>query len=328
MATIKDIAQAAGVSAATVSRILNYDQTLSVTDETRRRVLEAAAELDYQKKPRAASKPEQSVGMLLSYSPELELEDTYYLLIRKGAEAYCFQNNLQMTYMYRDTNGLGTFPENTSGLICVGLFSGEENNALLAKYENVVFCGSTSRDPSITTLQIDYQQGVNVALQYLFDLGHRKIGFLNGDEGPFASFGRESIFLDFCGKHGVSYEPYMRRGDFSSQSGYEMMCDLLDADDLPTAIFAASDPIAIGALKALADRGVRVPDQISVAGFDDNSLAAYTYPALTTVHAPIYDVGYLAAQLVSGSLAHNRIPMRIIVPCSLVERDSCKRLTE
>ena len=328
MATIKDIAQTAGVSAATVSRILNYDETLSVTDETRRRVLEAAAELEYQKKPRLVSKPEASIEMLLSYPPERELEDSSFLLIRKGAEAYCYQNGIQLNYSFRDEHGIHSTHAHSLGCICVGRFPEEELRKLRAEHENLVLCAANDREWQSTMIDIDHGHGTNLALNYLKSLGHRKLGMLNGDEGVFANFGREAIFRRFCQANGMLFEPYIRKGAFSIQSGYEMMISLIDSGDLPTAIFAASDPIAIGALKAMADRGVRVPDQVSLIGFDDISMASYTSPALTTVHTPAYDMGYLATKLLTGSITNNKIPLKIALPCSLVERESCRALTE
>ena len=326
MATIRDIAQAAGVSAATVSRILNYDQTLSVTDETRQRVFAAAVELDYQKKPRAAAKPTQSVGLLQRSSPELELEDSFYLLIRKGAEAYCFQNGIRVSHTFREAPGYEQALTGMDGLICVGMFSPEEIGKIHQLCENVVFIDMPVFDSCSTTITIDIRQGTQAALEYLHGLGHEKLGLLCGDEGPFGMAGREAMFRQYCESRGLICEPYIRKGAFSIQSGYEMMCDLLASGDLPTAIFAASDPIAIGALKAMTDHGVRVPEQVSLIGFDDISVASYTSPALTTIHTPAYEMGYLAAQLVTSYLPHNRIPMLIALPCTLVERDSCRAI--
>ena len=327
MATIKDIAQAAGVSAATVSRILNYDQTLSVTDETRRRVLEAAVELDYQKKPRSQSKANGTIGILQRLSPEEELDDGYYLLIQKGIEAFCLQNRIRIAHLTQQHGQLPPFPNGLDGMICNAPLSEGETAKLHASCNgNVVFLNHPNLDSSMTCIGFDFSHATRLAMEYLYGLGHRRIGLLSGDESVFAEGGRVHYFRKNCEEKGLTYEPYVRIGSFSVQSGYEMMCDLISSGDLPTAIFAATDPIAIGALKAMADHGIRVPDQVSLIGFDDISMAAYTTPALTTIHTPAYDMGYLAAQLVTGYLPHNKIPMRIVLPCSLVERDSCRAI--
>ena len=107
-----------------------------------------------------------------------------------------------------------------------------------------------------------------------------------------------------------------------------MMLDLIETGDLPTAIFAASDPIAIGAMKAMADHGISVPDQVSIVGFDNIHLTKYTSPPLTTVHMPAFDMGYLAAQLVSEFMPKEKIVMKIKLPCKLVVRDSCSQPNE
>ena len=326
MATIKDIAQLAGVSATTVSRVLNYDESFSVTEETRRRILEAAVSLDYQKKPKPPLKSAISIGMLQRSSAEQELEDSFYLLIRKGVEAYCTQNGLKIIHAFKETPGYRQHLSGADCLICVGWFPMDEIHTLRKSFENVIFIDMPVLDHESTSINVDMYQGTITALEYLWNLGHKQIGLLCGDEGPFASSGREAIFRQFCENHGLEASRYARKGSFSSRSGYDMMMDMIESGDLPTAVFAASDPIAIGALKALSDKHISVPEQISVIGFDDISLTNFTSPALTTIHTPAYEMGYLAAQLITTYLPKNKIPIRIALPCTLVERDSCRPL--
>ena len=326
MATIKSIAQAAGVSAATVSRVLNYDETLSVTDETRRRILETAAELDYQKKPRShVRKASGTIGILNPISPEEELEDSYYLLIRKGIESYCFQHGFQIIRFFYESGRLPVFPDGLDGIICCAPLSHADALALRDKARgNIIFLSLPDIDNQLTSICFDFARATRMALEHLYTLGHRRIGFLSGDESFFGSDSRLSAFRRFCEERGLDCRHYERIGSFSIQSGYEMMRDLIASGNPPTAVFAASDPIAIGALKAMSDLGVRVPEQISVIGFDDISMSAFTSPALTTIHTPAYDMGYLAARLIKASVPVTDIPMRIYLSCSLVERDSCQ----
>lgn len=326
MATIRDIAQAAGVSTATVSRILNADPSLSVTNETRRKVLEIAAGLDYQKKTRAIEKRASSIGILYRISAERELEDNYFLMIRKGVEDTCVQNEVGLSQVFIDLEGNLLISPGLDGIVCIGYFSETEKATLRACTANLAFVSIPGYDSMNIQVHADHQQGGKLALDYLWSLGHRQIGILSGDEGPFAEFSQVTSFRQHAYTLGLALDSFERIGEFTVQSGYEMMCSLLDAERVPTAVFAASDTIALGALKAAADRGFQVPDQISILGFNDISMSAYTSPALTTIHAPAYELGVMAANLVTSGMFSSGIPAKMLLPCRLVERKSCRAI--
>ena len=122
-------------------------------------------------------------------------------------------------------------------------------------------------------------------------------------------------------------ESWILEGSFTIESGYQMMNRLLDQGNLPGAVIASSDPIAIGALRALTARNIHVPDDISLMGFDDTSLSAFTAPPLTTIHAPAYDMGSFGANIVFNILKlQPATAMKIQLPCRLVERQSCRKI--
>ena len=125
-------------------------------------------------------------------------------------------------------------------------------------------------------------------------------------------------------KHKLDDKTFLREGEFNTASGYQMMTDLLRAEQLPTAVFAASDAIAFGAMKAIQEKGLSVPEDISVVGFNDTEMGAYTSPALTTIHAPAYDMGQHGANLsyVASNLSITT-PLKVKIPCYLVKRESC-----
>lgn len=332
MATIKDIADAAGVSSATVSRILNYDTSLNVTDETRRRVLEIANNLNYQKKSRSSAKPSCSLGIVQWFSPEQETEDSYFLLIRQGIEAYCANRDIQIMRTYRGDAGYMNNLQNLNGLICIGRFSPSEIDHFKTLCKNTIFVDMNIREGTTSSVSLDYGQAMWEALDYLRQLGHQKLGLLIGEDqlvsGTLFMDTRTWIFRQYCDEHNLEYKPYIRTGAFSTASGYKMMEDLIQSNSVPSAILACSDPIAIGALRALADHHIKVPEQVSIIGFDDILVTAYTSPPLTTVHAPAFEMGELAAKLVFEYLPDQKLPMRIQLPCQLVIRNSCAPYTE
>jgi LacI family transcriptional regulator len=187
-------------------------------------------------------------------------------------------------------------------------------------------CSSRISYPCII---LDFKQAVTDAMDYLTSLGHTKIAYLGGIEhiGNDIYFEqRKSAFIDYCTAHDLDYKAYMLEDEFSAESGFQMMNQLIESGHIPTAVFAASDPIAIGAMRALHQANLSIPDDISIVGFDDISVASYTNPPLTTVHAPAEIMGKKAAQYLYQSISLNfeeEIPFRMTLPCELMIRESC-----
>ena len=120
------------------------------------------------------------------------------------------------------------------------------------------------------------------------------------------------------------YDKYLKEGQYSIESGYSMMSEFIQSEDMPTAVFAASDYIAFGAMKAIKENGLRIPEDISVIGFDDAQICNYTTPTLTTIHAPAYDMGQYGANFLFGATNCSiTTPLNVKMPCELVERESC-----
>lgn len=326
MATIKDIAQEAGVSPAAVSRILNNDASLGASEQTKQRVWEAAKKLHYHKKN--VNKAAFCLGIVQWFSAEQEMQDNYYLLVRQGIEDFCVKNSISTVRTFRsDANYMETLKD-VDGLICIGKFSKEEVSQFIQICRNIVFLDMPVEDCEITTVTMDFKQAVNLALDYLTKLGHRKIAFLGGveytgDKEPVKDE-RKQAYISYMKKNKLEYKPFIREGSFTTSSGYEMMEQLLKEKELPTAVFTANDALALGAMKAIKDYGLTVPGDISVIGFNDTEMGAYTSPALTTIHAPAYDMGQHGANFlyVSSNLSITT-PLKVKIPCYLVERDSC-----
>lgn len=327
MTTIKDIAQAAGVSAATVSRVLNQDSTLKVPPETRQKIIDTAESLHYVKRNRVSGKSAYTIGIIQWFSPIQELEDTYYLLIRQGLEDYCKKNSLNVVRTYKGDSDYANAVKDVDSLVCIGKFGQSEVEYFQSMNKPILFLDMTIEDPVLSTISLDFEQAIRDAVIYLKDLNHNKIGFLGGQEytedEPLVD-ARKLYFIDYCTKHQIQCDPYIAEGVFSSESGYAIMSDLIKKGSLPTAFLAASDSIAIGAMKALADHNIKVPDQISIIGFNDVAIAEYTTPRLTTIHAPAYDMGGYGAAVMYNMLRHRpETALKIKLPCKLAVRESC-----
>lgn len=332
MATIRDIAKEAGISAGAVSRILNNDATLSVSPETRQNVFDIAKRLKYTK-PQKNSKIEKAaftMGIVQWFSAEEELKDNYYLLARQGIEDFCIKNAIAIVRVFPGEADANARLENVDGLVCIGKFSKEEVKEFINICSNIVFLDMPVEEYNITSLSMDFEQAVYSALDYLTSLGHSDIGFLGGLEyvgnHDLLKDARAIAYKKYMNHRHMDCKTYFKEGRFTSQSGYEMMSELLDAATIPTAIFAASDAIAFGAMRAIHEHNLRIPEDISIIGFNDEETCSYMNPPLTSIHAPAYDMGQHGANLiyVSTNLSIHT-PLKAKIPCELVIRNSCTK---
>lgn len=330
LATIKDIANKAGVSSATVSRILNQDQTLNVPIETKQLVLKTAQELNYQKKIKK-NKNIITIGIIEWYSLQQEIDDPYYLSIRNGVEEYCLKNNIGIVRVFKDDINFIQSLENVNGLVCIGKFSMEHIKQFEAINRNIIFVDMFMNPIHHCHIVLDFKNALKDVIEYLKKLEHHHIGFLGGkeylDETVEYEDTRKKYFIKFCEENHVDYSSWIKEGSYTIESGYNMMNEMINDGQLPEAIFCASDPIAIGALKALHEHHIKVPEDISVIGFDNIDHANYTNPPLTTVFAPTFDMGSMAAQYLYEAIkaTHLTSPIRVQLPCFLIERESCQK---
>ena len=258
------------------------------------------------------------------------MQDSYYLLVRQGIEDFCQKHSIGIVRAFQsDISSINTLQE-VDGLICIGKFSDEEIQKFIGICNNIVFLDMPVQDYKITTLTMDFKSAVYDALDYLTELGHQKIVYLGGNE----YIGNQELFID---ERKQAFVTYMRNhgldstsiyeGAFSTTSGYQLTQELLENEELPTAIFAASDAIAFGAMRAIQEKGLSIPDDISIIGFNDTEMSSYTTPALTTISAPAYDMGQHGANLIYAATNLNiNTPLKAKIPCQLVKRESCKKI--
>lgn len=331
MATIREIAAKAQVSPAAVSRILNNDASLNVTVSTRQRVFDAAAELGYEKKERTKKTPDTlTYGILQWYSPKQELDDPYYLSIRLGVENYCSEKHINVVRAFRSDSDHMASLAGADGLICIGKFDQKEIESFKKLTPRFILVDMYTSRVEYNSISLDFENAVLDVMNHLHALGHKTIGYLGGkeylsDERIYPDM-RRKVFKAFCTRHNITYVPYTLEDTYTSEAGYRMMSELIQKESVPSAIFAASDSIAIGAMRALSEHGYQIPEDVSIIGFDDISSAAYTAPPLTTVHAPAYEMGaYAAAFLMTQYplFEQYKTPLHMTLPCRFVKRGSC-----
>lgn len=324
--TIDEVAKRAGVSISTVSRVLNgLDR---VHPQTRQRVLKLVHELRYQPSALArglAIQQTQTLGFIIP-----TLSDPFYFEIVRGVEeaAASVSHNLLVVSQLSardDQRYLQLFDQRrVDSMVLVGIAIPPEELARLVTQGFPVAFLQQDVGEGVFTFLADNYGGACALADHLLRLGYRRIAYITGSDYTSDNAERLRGLKDALAAHGLSLpESYIAQGDYYRESGYRAMVQLLALSPPPEAVFAANDQMAIDAMLALRDRGLRVPEDIAVVGFDDIPLAGYVTPPLTTVRQPAYELGYRAACAVLGALHEPVAPARVVLPTQLVIRQSC-----
>lgn len=328
-ATIRDVARAAHVSVATVSRVLN--DSGPVKHETRLRILEAAEGLHFSPNTTARSlstRQTHNIGVLL---PDLYGE--FFSEIIRGIDQTIQSNGFHALISSSHTAAsevaaaLRAMRGRVDGLILMA--SGLEAATLariLPERTPIVLINANYDGPDYDTIDVDNFGGAFAITEHLLKLGHRELRMIRGAEGHRDASEREAGFCAALQRAGMPVHDHtIVAGEFTEASGFRAMQQILTEPNRPTAIFAANDSMAVGALHAAREAGLLVPEDVAVVGFDDISIGNYVSPPLTTVRVSIAALGARAAkQLFISIYAQNRNERKHeILPTELVIRRSC-----
>lgn len=335
MATITEIAQKTNVSIATVSRVLNYDKSLSISEEKRKLILETADNLDYQppKRKKQNLKKPLTIGLIHWYTMQQELDDTYYLSIRLGIERTCYERQIELVKIFKTNNDFDIdHIKPLDGVIAVGKFSDEDVKLFDEKFPIVVFADSSPEETKFDSVVIDFESSMVKAIDYVLSLGHKKIGYIGGREfigKNMKALGerREIVFKEYLQQKNLFDERNVHVGSFTIESGYTLMKQAIEQNHLPSAFIIASDGMAIGLMKAAYEAGIRIPSDLSIVGFNDITQSQYTIPPLTTIKVYKEFMGQTAVDLlIEKALGSRTISKKITIPTELVIRESCTNL--
>ncbi|MCH1625376.1 LacI family DNA-binding transcriptional regulator [Fredinandcohnia quinoae] len=329
MATIKDIADLAKVSITTVSRVLNYDESLNVSPETRKRVFEAAEELAYVVTPKKKAKSKWKIGLYYSYSLEEELVDTYYLSIRVALEKKLKRKGIEIYRIGKDDTKKSL--SKIDGIICLGTFKRADIDKIKDFETPCVFVDSNPDENFFDSVVIDFNSATKNALTYLTELGHKKIGFIGGVEtdmyGNRFKDLRQDVFEKFLEDKNIFNEEFVKIGGYNPKDGYLILKEMLGKDNKPTALFVANDTIAVGCYKAAYELGVKIPDELSIVGFNDVSSAQYMVPPLTTVKLYTEIMGETAVDLLLENITSRReVFKKVTIHTKLIIRGSAANI--
>ncbi|WP_243428255.1 LacI family DNA-binding transcriptional regulator [Clostridium rhizosphaerae] len=331
--SLKDVAKLAGVGLGTASRVLNNNP--SVTEETRNLVLNAMKELNYQPNAIARSlkmKSTMTVGILIP-----DISSAFYPEIVRGIEdvANIYQYNIILCNTDLDYEkekiALNMFYEKkVDGVLFI---SNTICKDTMKKFEEmnipVVLIATKDENNILSSVTIDNEQASYDAVSYLCKLGHKKIAMIAGKfDDPNSGTPRIMGYKRALINNNIEVdEKLIYEGNYGYKSGYKNMKSILNGGQEPTAVFCASDLMAVGASKAILESGLKIPEDISVMGFDGVEAAEFFYPSISTVRQPRYEMGAVAMRLLTKFMNKEDVEEKnMVVSYKLVENESCRRL--
>jgi DNA-binding LacI/PurR family transcriptional regulator len=327
--TIREVAEAAGVSIATVSRVLN-NKPHPVGEATRQRILSLAEELGYRPNQAARSlRTERSatIGIITD-----NIDSPHTTMIIRGIQDRVKQEGYICVVISADWDPKvereaihDLASRSIDGIIFAETWHRSANEILALSNKPFVFVHRQFGSEHPHSVTPDEIYGARLAMGHLMQLGHRRIGYINGPAEYYASADRLAGYCLELAEHGIAYdEALVTQGDWQVESGYAAAVALLRTEPRPTAIFAGNDLMAAGAMYAVFDAGLRVPQDMAVVGYDNREIARIFRPAMTTVILPLYGMGEASAQMLLDLLAGNGEPQaEVKIRGRLIIRASC-----
>lgn len=335
MVTLKEIAKAVGVSTATVSRVLNFDQTLSVAPTKRQAIIETAEAMNYAT-PRARNRANQQglskVALVHFLRPEQEFIDPYYVGLRLGIESRCQALKIETVKVYHtDLLPEASLLQSASGVIAIGSHDDDEIAWLRRHSRNLVFADFAPDSDEFDCVHSDLSVAMRKLLNALSAAGYKRIGFAGWTEAanidPFGEV-RCRTYIEWAREHG-GFEPSICATERpiernTEQTGYQLGLRLLSQKKPPDAIVTCNDNIAVGVYRAAHELARHIPDDVAIASFNDISVAQFLNPPLTTIHLPSEEIGETAVELLLERIGGREIAKRITLANQVIWRGSTR----
>ena len=337
MSSIREVAKLANVSIATVSRVLNNDTKYKMTEETRNRVLDAVKQLNYtvttQRKKSTLNHPSVDktikIGCILRVTKK-GYNDPYYMSILAGIEMKLREAGIDLAFLksapiLQDKNTLiSTFQDSLDGLLLMDPLSEDLYQYIKKRVPHIVGI-DTLRD-DIDDVGYDHLQNGILATEHLIARGHKEIGFIggSGESQSIKDSKRYQGYIIAMNKAGLTVNmDWVIDCNWNEDECVAKVDDLCKSNHYPTAFFAASDLMAMAAMKSFYTNGISVPKRVAVIGMSDIEMSQYSNPPLTTYHVPKEEIGKVAANLLLARIkGYETLPQKIILPTTFVERSS------
>ena len=345
MATLKDIANKAGVSQGTVSRILSGDSTLNVAPETRETVTKIANELGYKSNthrhkntrtaaPNSANTQKRfRIGIAQMFeTPQLQ-EDIYYMVLKNMVDKECFSNGWTTVTLYR--NQEGQFVKNSDdrldGIIAIGRFTTKEIQSFEAFTPNIVFIDSAPNEMKYYSIILNYQMAIRLVLEHFQEMGYEKVAYA-GAVHTYNKVKQLTIDPRFYYYKNSMIEKQLFTEDLvidcemNSRSSYQAMTQYIKEHKCPPkALFISSDATAAGILKSIRDNGFSVPEDCGIVTYNNTAFSENCMPPLDSIEVYLQESACEATFALSRLWSAHTLPKTVVVPCSLIVRGSVKK---
>lgn len=330
-----DVARLAGVSRTTVSFVLNNVPGMRISDETRKRVLEAAKELDYH--PNAVARrlvtgKTQILAYVERQTPELAFADAFMPQVLRGVHDAASAYNYEVLFAPIPLGiGNGRFlrllrGRHVDGIILSGPRTDDEELRELIDNQSPIVLQGQWPGQNVASVDVDNVMAAREATEHLIRLGHKRIGMIiHTPKAYTAGKARLRGYRQALEDHGIIYdESIVTFANFSPVSGEEALRSLIEVKPTPSAFFVSSDTVAMGVLQSAQEMDFRVPEDLAIVGFDDIPMSVYLHPPLTTVHLPAYGIGWAAADLLIRLIdKEETLETNVLLDTELVVRESC-----
>lgn len=340
--TLKTLSEYTGFSAATISRVLNNDPSMTVSEETRRIIFDTAHRLGYAggsgRRTQRIVTDTMTIGIAEMLSPAEQMTDPYFLYLKNFVEQTCYEQKLQTVMLRADENGYHALSASgIDGIIAIGFFTDEQVADLHLVCSNITFLDSSPNELLYDSVVLNFELGIKQALDYLRDNGHTRIGYI----GP-KRLGDEHMHIVLEPRRRY-YEHYMRetglyraelvveapmRNQLVVEEEFHMRMRSWHSGMMPTAMIAVNEECAIGVIHALRKLQLRIPQDMSIVSFNDTVMASVVEPALTSISPHLDYMAATAVHLVqqrASTPAHRperHFPQKVIIPPSLIVRHS------
>lgn len=333
MATLNDIAKKANISTSTISRFLNEDPTLSVSENKKRAILEAVESLGYQSPKRSkkqfvhheVTKASESVVVrevvILNFlTPTQEIDDPYFTSIRAGIQNRCLEKGVVQRTLHLDQIDTNLkLIENAPAVIAVGHFSKHVVDTLYQANKNIIFVDSNPLGSKTDAVLIDRLELSNEVMQNMLKIRCKRPAFIGNNEE------RLHTFRKVTKENGLYHDSLCKVSkEYCIESGYQAMKEMLQLDELPDVVYAATDMVAVGVYRAIYEYGLTIPGDIQVIGTNDISSARHMSPSLTTMRLFPFEMGEVAIDMFIEKIEGRKYNKTVLFGHEFIWRDSFK----
>lgn len=337
--TLKEIAREAGVSVSTVSRVINKNGTNAASKEVQDKIWEIVRRTGYTPnstardlKLRASDGREplsRSIACLFARTEDSK-SDLFFSTLARSIEKEAFRHNYVLKYSFTaiDIHHPSTFhlitDNHVDGVVVLGRCDKQTLSFLKKYFKCVAYTGLNSLEAKYDQIISDGRLAGRAAMEHLMELNHRRIGYV----GEIENENRYQAYCDSLAAHGIPHKKELVANvPLSLEGGYRGASQLLEREANVTALFCSNDITAIGAMRAIQEHKLRIPDDISIISIDDIDTAQYLSPMLTTVHMPVEEMGQMTAKLLIDRIeGGHHLPVKMTLPFYIAKRESCRAL--